>query len=82
MRNKAKEAGNLDQLHCTVQSGHKQWEQPSRNFGTSIGIAIGYWQEHKHCILSTSDSQLATDANIGKLICAKPKLGLKIKSNK
>ena len=44
MRNKAKEAGNLAQLHCTVQSVHKQWGQSSRNIGTSVGIAVGYYQ--------------------------------------
>ena len=44
MRNMAKEARNQAQLHCTVQSVHKQWEQSSRNIGTRVGIAVGYCQ--------------------------------------
>ena len=48
MSNKANEVGNLAQLHCTVQSVHKQWGQSSRNIGTSVGIAV--------CHLKTVDS--------------------------
>lgn len=44
MRNKAKVAGNLAQLHCTVQSVHEQWGQSRKNIGTSVGIAVGYCQ--------------------------------------
>ena len=40
MRNELKVAGNLAQLHCTVQSVHKQRGQLSRNIGTSVGIAV------------------------------------------